>query len=143
MVSSRSEGTEAVPRGCFFCNKTDEVEVVSMARAPDKRIEQAKAMYLQGQKLVAGGSVRINGIMNARIKKRTFANAAHSLEIKILQAVRQETGKLKNMDSFPNIFRMKPGRFFLLLTRQILWSFSGIRYRLPMRPSSGHRGLPM
>ena len=32
--------------------KTDESEVMSMARAPDPRIEKAKAMYLEGMKLV-------------------------------------------------------------------------------------------
>lgn len=42
----------AVHRGCFFpYSKTDETEVVVMARAPDKRIEQAKALYLGGRKL--------------------------------------------------------------------------------------------
>lgn len=52
-----------------------------MARAPDPRIEQAKAMYLKGKKLVEiasqlnlpeaqfdAGNLLINGIANVRIK---------------------------------------------------------------------------
>ena len=47
-----------------------------MARAPDPRIEQAKAMYLKGKKLVEiasqlnlpEGNLLINGITNVRIK---------------------------------------------------------------------------
>lgn len=40
------------PQGLLFpCFKTDETEVVVMARAPDKRIEQAKALFLEGRKL--------------------------------------------------------------------------------------------
>jgi uncharacterized protein YjcR len=40
------------PRGSFLLPKTDESEVMSMARAPDPRIEKAKTMYLEGMKLV-------------------------------------------------------------------------------------------
>ena len=43
---------EPPPRGSFLLPKTDESEVMSMARAPDPRIEKAKAMYLEGMKLV-------------------------------------------------------------------------------------------
>ena len=43
---------ESPPRGSFLLPKTDESEVMSMARAPDPRIEKAKAMYLEGMKLV-------------------------------------------------------------------------------------------
>ena len=44
--------TEPPLRGSFLLPKTDESEVMNMARAPDPRIEKAKAMYLEGMKLV-------------------------------------------------------------------------------------------
>ena len=48
----RKSRKEPPPRGSFLLSKTDESEVMSMARAPDPRIEKAKAMYLEGMKLV-------------------------------------------------------------------------------------------
>ena len=59
---------EPPPRGSFLLPKTDESEVMSMARAPDPRIEKAKAMYLEGMKLVEIASQHISGKTNARIK---------------------------------------------------------------------------
>ena len=48
----RKSRKEPPPRGSFLLSKTDESEGMSMARAPDPRIEKAKAMYLEGMKLV-------------------------------------------------------------------------------------------
>lgn len=48
----RLQRGEGSPQGLLFPYfRTDETEVVVMARAPDKRIEQAKALYLEGRKL--------------------------------------------------------------------------------------------
>ena len=76
-----------------------------MARAPDKRIEQAKAMYLKGMKLVeiasqlnlpegtvAVGNLLTDGIASARIKKanvRIRKKEAGNREIKMQPALRK------------------------------------------------------
>ena len=131
-----------------------------MARAPDPRIEQAKAMYLKGAKLVEiasqlslpEGTVRsapVIGIANVRIKKANvrIKRKADNREIKMQKdmvgRVHRKTKMQRNMVSLVSISQMKHGRFFLPLNRQILLIYCGIRYRLPMQPLSGRRELHM
>ena len=133
-----------------------------MARAPDERIEQAKAMYLKGAKLVEiasqlnipEGTVRrwkcthkwdnerSDKKANVRIEKKVV-----SLEIRMrrdmVELDRQRTGMLKNMDSFQSISLMRPGRFFLPLSRLIRLICSGTRSRLLTLLSFERRELPM
>lgn len=129
-----------------------------MARAPDKRIEQAKEMYLQGQKLVEiasqlnlpEGTVRrwkcthkwdgerSDKKANVRIEKKVGNRGT-----KIAPEDRLEIKRLRSMDSSASISLMRPGRFFLPLSRLIRLICSGTRSRLPMLPSFEHSGLPM
>jgi len=115
-----------------------------MARAPDPRIEKAKAMYFEGRKLVEiaktldlpEGTVR-------RWKSTLRKGALPSRGTRTAPASRQEIRKQKNMDSSPSISRTKPGRFFLPLSRRPRWIFYGIRSKLLMLPSFGRSESPM
>ncbi len=137
-----------------------------MARAPDPRIEQAKAMYLQGMKLVEiasqlslpEGTVRrwkcthkweketfgyeLDKKTNVRIRKEVDSQRIKMLSemaVEHLNRIRM----LKNTDSSASISRMKHGRFFLPLNRLIRLICCGIRYRLPMLQSLERRELHM
>ena len=108
-----------------------------MARAPDKRIEQAKEMYLQGQKLVEiasqlnlpEGTVRRWKCTHKWDNERSDKKSERSKRRKEKKKVVNQGTKMlldhleiktqKNMDFFQNISRRKPRRFFQLLRMQI------------------------
>ena len=133
-----------------------------MARAPDKRIEQAKEMYLQGQKLVEiasqlnlpEGTVRRwkcthkwdserSGKKSERSHRKKGGQPGNKNAVGNDGGAPEQNKTLKSMDSSASIFLMRPGDFFLPLSRLIRWICSGIRSRLPMLPLSEHRELPM
>lgn len=137
-----------------------------MARAPDPRIEQAKAMYLQGMKLVEiasqlslpEGTVRRwkcthkwenerSGMSSDKKTNVRIRKEVDSQRIKMLSEMAVEhlnrIRMLKNTDSSASISRMKHGRFFLPLNRLIRLICCGIRYRLPMLQSLERRELHM
>lgn len=110
-----------------------------MARAPDPRINQAKAMYLKGMKLVEiasqlsipEGTVRrwkcthkwdderSDKKANVRKRKRAVSQGIKMpLEMMAAEPLNR-IRMLKNMDSSASISRMKHGRFFLPLNRRI------------------------
>ena len=109
-----------------------------MARAPDPRIEQAKAMYLNGMKLVEiarklnmpEGTVRRwkcthkwdseRSDKKANVRKRKKAvSQVIKMQLKMMVEHLNRIEMLKNMDSSASISRKKHGRFFLLLSRLI------------------------
>ena len=125
-----------------------------MARAPDKRIEQAKEMYLQGQKLVEiasqlnlpEGTVRRWKCTHKWDSERSGKKSERSQTRMLLEMMVEHQNRiktLKSMASSASIFLMRPGRFFLPLSRLIRLICSGIRSRLLMLPLSEHSGLPM
>lgn len=133
-----------------------------MARAPDPRIEQAKAMYLEGEKLVEiasqlnlpEGTVRrwkcTHKWDNERSDKKTSVRESVSAEpspkirtpLETTEALRNKIKMQKNSVSSANICLRRP---FLLSRRcrQIRWMSSGIRSRLLTLPLSGRSRLCM
>ena len=134
-------------------------EVVMMARAPDKRIEQAKEMYLQGQKLVEiasqlnlpEGTVRRWKCTHKWENERSGNKSERSQKRKrgAQPGNKNSHGgppgnkRRRSMDSSPSTCPMKPGRFLMPLRMLTRWTFCGIRSRLRMQPSSGRSGLLM
>lgn len=129
-----------------------------MARAPDKRIEQAKEMYLQGQKLVEianqlnlpEGTVRRwkcthkwDGERSDKQSERSHRKKVGSQETKIAPVALLEIKKPRSMDSSASISLMRPGRFFLPLSRLIRLICSGTRSRLLTLLLFERRELPM
>ena len=102
-----------------------------MARAPDEKIEQAKAMYRKGMKLV---DVR-NAKANVRNAKRVLSRGTKT------QLVPPEIRTLRSMGFSASISLKRPGRFFQPLNRQIPSIFFGIRFSLLMPLLSGHSEL--
>ena len=102
-----------------------------MARAPDPRIEQAKAMYLNGMKLVEiarklnmpEGTVRrwkcTHKWDSERSNKKANVRKRTKMQLKMMVEHLNRIEMLKNMDSSASISRKKHGRFFLLLSRLI------------------------
>lgn len=128
-----------------------------MARAPDKRIEQAKQMYLQGRKLVEiasqlnipEGTVRRwkcthkwenerSNEKSERSKKRKKA-ASRGTE---MRPGRLGIRMLRSMDSSGNTCRRKHRRSFQRLNRLTRWIFYGIRFRSHTLPLYVHSVLP-
>ena len=132
--------------------------VRDMARAPDKRIEQAKEMYLQGQKLVEiasqlnlpEGTVRRwkcthkwDGERSDKQSERSHRKKGGQPGNKNSSGGLLEIKKPRSMDSSVSISLMRPGRFFLLSIRLIRWIFYGIRFKLLMQQSYVRRGSLM
>ena len=130
-----------------------------MARAPDPRIEQAKAMYLQGAKLVKiasqlnlpEGTVRRWKCTHKWDNERSDKKSERSNRKKGGQpGNKNATGPPKNTEELRNKIKMQKNsvssasiclrRPFLLSRRcrRIRWMSSGIRSRLRMLLLSGH-----
>ena len=126
-----------------------------MARAPDKRIEQAEAMYRKGMKLVEiasqlnlpEGTVRrwkcTHKWDNDRSKKKSERSERKGVLSRgtKTQLVPPEIRTLRSMGFSASISLKRPGRFFQPLNRQIPSIFFGIRFSLLMPLLSGHSEL--
>ncbi len=132
-----------------------------MARAPDKRIEQAKEMYLRGQKLVEIANQLNLPEGTVRRWKCTHKWDSERSDKKSERSKRKKGGQPNNKNAvghsggapnqnknaekygfFLSISRRKPGRFFLPSNRSDPQVCSGIRSRLLMRLSSERSGSP-
>lgn len=113
-----------------------------MARAPDKRIGQAKAMYLAGRKLV--DIAEELGLPEGTVRRWKCTHKWDSERSDKEASVRKRgaqpgnknssggprgTGRQRNMGSSASTSRTRPGRFFLPSNRRTLWTCSGTRYR--------------
>ena len=104
-----------------------------MARAPDKRIEQAEAMYRKGMKLVEIAS-QLN-LPEGTVRRWMLSRGTKT------QLVPPEIRTLRSMGFSASISLKRPGRFFQPLNRQIPSIFFGIRFSLLMPLLSGHSEL--
>ena len=113
-----------------------------MARAPDERIEQAKAMYLKGAKLVEIASQLNIPEGTVRRWKCTHKWDTERSDKKSERSHRKKGGQPGNQNA-QSISLMRPGRFFLPLSRLIRLICSGTRSRLLTLLSFERRELPM
>lgn len=137
-----------------------------MARAPDPRIEQAKAMYLQGMKLVEianrlslpEGTVRRWKCTHKWENERSDRSSNKKTNVRIRKRGGQPKNKNavgngggapeqnKNAEKYGFFSKYLPEEtreIFLPLNRLIHLICCGIRYRLLMLQLSGRRGLHM
>ena len=130
-----------------------------MARAPDKRIEQAKEMYLQGQKLVEiakstksarghcpqNGSALTSGMANARINKANvrIEKKVGSQEAKIAPVALLEIKKPRSMDSSAEYLPDETREIFSAIEQADPLDCSGTRSRLLTLLLFERRELPM
>ena len=128
-----------------------------MARAPDKRIEQAKQIYLQGQKLVEIASQLNIPEGTVRRWKCTHKWENERSDIKSERSKKRKKGgqpgnrnatgppgnkMLRSMDSSGNTCRRKHRKSSRRLNRLTRWIFYGIRFRSHTLPLYVHSVLP-
>ena len=125
-----------------------------MARAPDKRIEQAKALYLGGRKLVDIAAEL--GLPEGTIRRWKCTHKWDNERSDKKASVRKRGAQPGNRNSAGgppgNRKAEKYGFFSKYLPEETREIFSAIEqadpldllwHQIQMRPLSGHRGLPM